>query len=69
MDTGHSILVEVNKARDKASNNYIKALQRFGTKDERTIKAYQYHAGLADACEIILEQIDLAMTDYNREEY
>lgn len=68
MDTVHSILVEVNKARDKASAAYIKALQRYGTNDERTIKAYQYHAGLADACEIVLEQIDVSADVYSREE-
>lgn len=69
MNATHSIMVEVNKARDKASNQYIKALSRYGSDDMRTVKAYQYHKGLFDACEIILEQIDLSMDDnYIREE-
>ena len=63
MDTGNKILVEMNKAREKASNAYIKALSRYGAKDERTMKFYQYYMGLADACRIVLEQVDLDMND------
>ena len=63
MDIGNKILVEMNKAREKASNAYIKALCRYGTKDERTMKFYQYYMGLADACRIVLEQVDLDMND------
>lgn len=63
MDIGNKILVEINKAREKASANYIKALSRYGAKDERTMKFYQYYMGLADACRIVLEQVDLDMND------
>ena len=63
MDIGNKILVEMNKAREKASNSYIKALSRYGATDERTMKFYQYYMGLADACRIVLEQVDLDMND------
>lgn len=63
MDKLNKVLVEINKAREKASANYIKALSRYGAKDERTMKFYEYYMGLADACKIVLEQIDLDMND------
>ena len=63
MDGLNKTLVELSKAREKASNNYIKALSRFGSTDIRTMKHYQYYTGLADACKIVLEQIDLDMND------
>lgn len=63
MDKLNKVLVEVNKAREKASANYIKALSRYGAKDERTMKFYEYYMGLAEACRIVLEQIDLDMNE------
>ena len=63
MDIGNKILVEINKAREKASANYIKALSRYGAKDDRTMKFYEYYMGLADACRIVLEQVDLDIND------
>ncbi len=63
MDKLNKVLVEINKARDKASANYIKALSRYGAKDDRTMKFYEYYMGLADACRIVLEEIDLDMNE------
>lgn len=63
MDGLNKVLVELNKAREKASANYIKALSRYGTRDERTMKFYEYYMGLAEACRIVLEQIDLDIND------
>ena len=57
------MLIELNKAREKASANYIKALSRYGAKDDRTMKFYEYYMGIADSCKIVLEQIDLDMNE------
>lgn len=63
MDTVTIILVNINKAREKANAEYTKYLSRYGAKDNRTIKAYQYYRGLCAGCDIVLEQVDLSQDE------